>query len=46
MSDLDHAKSLLEIARGDLNSLHGMLASPSGENFFTEFSALRDSISL
>ena len=35
MSDLEHAKSLLEMARGDLNSLRGMLASPSGENFFT-----------
>jgi HEPN domain-containing protein len=38
MSDLEHAKSLLEMAKGDLNALRGMSSSnsPSGEIFFTD----------
>ena len=38
MSDLEHAKSLLEMAKGDLNALRGMSISelPSSEIFFTD----------
>ena len=38
MSDLEHAKSLLGMARGDLNALRGMLspAISSGESFFAD----------
>ena len=38
MSDLDHAKSLLEMAMGDLNSLRGMVisASTANDGFFSD----------
>ena len=38
MSDLDHAKALLEMARGDLNALEGMLrpTSTPDENLFSD----------
>ena len=38
MSDLEHAKSLLEMARDDLNALRGMLslALSSSESLFTD----------
>ena len=35
MSDLEHARSLLEMARADLNSLRGMTLSTE-EDFFTD----------
>jgi hypothetical protein len=37
MNDLDHARSLLEMAMGDLNSLRGMTESTSaGKDFFSD----------
>lgn len=38
MSDLEHAKSLLEMAKGDLDALRGMSSSelPFGETLFTD----------
>jgi HEPN domain-containing protein len=38
MNDVEHAKSLLEMARGDLNSLRGMTAAntTSTEEFFSD----------
>ena len=38
MSDIDHARELLEMARGDLNALRGMLKSDelTGESYFSD----------
>lgn len=38
MSDLDHAASLLEMAKGDLNALRGMMSPtlPSLDEFFSD----------
>ena len=37
MSDLDHARELLEMARGDLNALKGMLqVGDAGTSLFSD----------